>query len=462
MTVLSSSPSKRPAGNRGGLGPRVRNRRLKGNEPKKPPPPHPLRPLGLCTAPSIHMSRSPGGVPLLLRFLPVNDRRLSDAPTLSSDHFSQQCVTPCPYWPTPIEPGKGPVNPPSLPPPHLPIAHDEPTSPSAYLLRCIGDSLIAVVTPQMGTRQWALIYDPNGHPFGFSDSPARIASLPFLPRGICDVVAFWGTYTPLKRLVGVTTHMVFKQLCGSHELVASRTVDTQCYPASTDGDTMGIPQALFTWASLTFETGTRHSLAVLIFILHQGSIGWALRRLAPGTPPKRVLQSIHVIRQRTISHTWNFYASPHSLHATPAASNSSLIMKIFTLNVQHTVTSKLAPLRHCIEFHEFPELLRLLEIGTTSSTFRFHSLYEAFFYVSVRKSPGVAVLIRRVASFSYVKSETRSDGHGVAVWFSMHNTSFLTIVLHLHASGQYEDCEALLSWPHALIISSPGTWCVLF
>ena len=53
MTILSSSPSEKPIGNRGGLGPRIRNRRLKGNRPKKPPPPHPLRPLGLYT-PLLH------------------------------------------------------------------------------------------------------------------------------------------------------------------------------------------------------------------------------------------------------------------------------------------------------------------------------------------------------------------------------------------------------------------------
>ena len=62
----------------------------------------------------------------------------------------------------------------------------------------------------------------------------------------------------------------------------------------------------------------------------------------PGTLPKRILQSIHLICQRSISHTWSFDASPPNLHATSAACDSSLIMKIFTLNVQHTVTSKLA------------------------------------------------------------------------------------------------------------------------
>ena len=136
-------------------------------------------------------------------------------------------------------------------------------------------------------------------------------------------------------------------------------------------------------------------------------------------------------------------------------------MKIFTFNVQHMVTSKLAPLRHFIEFHEFPELLCPQEIGTTSSTFRFRSLYEAFFFVCVRKCLGVAVLIRRVASFSYVKLETRSDGRGVALWFSMYNTSFIAIGLCLLASGQYKDYDLLLSWAQALIISSPGTWCVV-
>ena len=42
------------------------------------------------------------------------------------------------------------------------------------------------------------------------------------------------------------THMVFIQLLGSHQLVASRAVDMQCYPTPSDGDSMEIPQSLFT------------------------------------------------------------------------------------------------------------------------------------------------------------------------------------------------------------------------
>ena len=55
-----------------------------------------------------------------------------------------------------------------------------------------------------------------------------------------------------------------------------------------------------------------------------------------------------------------------------------------------------------------------------------------------------------------MKSETRLDGRGVAVAFSMYNMSFVAIGLYLHAFGQYKDYELLLSWAQAVIISSPG------
>ena len=222
---------------------------------------------------------------------------------------------------------------------------------------------------------------------------------------------------------------------------------------------MELPRALFTRASLTFQTGTKRPFAVLISILHPGSVGRALKRLAPGTLPKRVLQSIHLIRPRDLNHAWSSDTSSFSLQTAPT--DSSSVIKFFTLNVQHIITNKLAPLRHFIEFHEFPELLCLQEIGTTSATFRFHPLYEPFFTVGVRKCLGVAILIRRVASFSYVKSEIRFDGRGVAVWFSMYGTPFLAVGLYLHASGQYEDYEPLLSWAQALVISTPDTWCIV-
>ena len=253
----------------------------------------------------------------------------------------------------------------------------------------------------------------------------------------------------------MATHMAFIQLRGSHRLVAHRSDDIQSDPASTDGDNMEIPQALFTHVSLTFQTGTRCSFAVLISVLHPGSVGRALNCSVPGTLPKRILQSIHLIRLRDLNHAWNLDALSPNLHTAPT--DSSSVIKIFTLNVQHAITSKLALLRHFIEFHEFPELLCLQEIGTTSATFRFHPPYEPFFSIGVQKCLGVAILIRRVASFSYLKSEIRPDGCGLAVWFSMYNT----IGLYLHASGQYEDYEPLLSWAQALVISSPGTWYIV-
>ena len=180
---------------------------------------------------------------------------------------------------------------------------------------------------------------------------------------------------------------------------------------------MEIPQALFTRASLTFQTGTTRSFAVLISVLHPSSVGHALKRLAPGTLPKRILQSIHLIGLRDLNHAWNLDASSPNPHAAPTGSSS--VINFLTFNIQHTITSKLAPLQHFIEFHEFPELLCLYDIGTTNATFRLHPLYEPFFSISVRKCLGVAILIRTVASFSYVKSEIRPDGDDVAVWFSM-------------------------------------------
>ena len=218
--------------------------------------------------------------------------------------------------------------------------------------------------------------DFKGHLTGFSDLRVSIASLPYLPSGISHAVAFWGAYTPPTSLTNMATHMVYIQLRGSHQLVAHRAHDIQCYPTSADGNAMELPRALFTRASLTFQTRTKRSFAVLISILYPGSVGRALKRLAPGTLPKRILQSIHLFRPRDLNHTWSSDTSSLSPQAAPT--DSSSVIKFFTPNVQHTITNKLAPLRHFIEFHEFPELLCLQETGTTSATFGFHPLYELF------------------------------------------------------------------------------------
>ena len=191
----------------------------------------------------------------------------------------------------------------------------------------------------MSAKQWGRIFDLKGHPSGYNDVPAPIASLPFLAPKSCHLVAFSGAYTPLKRLVDVTAHMVFIRLRGSHELFVSQAVDVQCYLASTGGDSREILQALFTRASLRFQEGTRRSFAVLISILHPSFVIRALRRLALGTRPRRVLQSIHLIRPRHISYTCNFDTSLPNLQAMPTAFDSSLVMKLSALNVQHTVTN---------------------------------------------------------------------------------------------------------------------------
>ena len=346
------------------------------------PLPHsPLHPWTRLSSPRQDLQRCLSGVPLLLRTIPITHHYLSDATTLTFEPLPREHIPSSPNWTTPHSLGKRAVKPPPspLPSPYLLSADDEPDSQCACLIRSIRETLASAVDPHMGTRQWGLIMDSKGHLTGFSDLPTSIASLPYLPSGICHAVAFWGTYTPPTSLTNMATHIVFIQLRGSHQLVAHRAHDIQCYPVSTVGDAMELPRALFTRASLTFQTGTKRSFAVLISILYPGSVGRALKRLAPGTLPKRVLQSIHLIRRRHLNYTWSSDTSSLSLQAAPT--DSSSVIKFFTLNVQHTFTNKLAPLRNFIEFHEFLELLYLHEIGTTSATFRFHPLYEPFFSV---------------------------------------------------------------------------------
>ena len=82
--------------------------------PRNALPRIPFDPWASIPPSCIHLSWSTGGVPLLLRILVANNHRLSDAPTPSSDHFSQQFVPPPPLWPTPVEPGTRSVNPPPL------------------------------------------------------------------------------------------------------------------------------------------------------------------------------------------------------------------------------------------------------------------------------------------------------------------------------------------------------------
>ena len=98
-----------------------------------------------------------------------------------------------------------------------------------------------------------------------------------------------------------------------------------------------------------------------------------------GTLPKCTLQSIHLIRQRSVTNTWNFVKSDPPPPIAPMATTSSPAFNFSMPNVQHTVATKLSPLQPFIEFHDFPELLCLQGIATVRFAFRLHPLYAAFF-----------------------------------------------------------------------------------
>ena len=256
----SSSPFRMWTGNHGDPGRKVRNRPPKGNGPKSPLTPQPPQPLGHCIplphTPTLEPRQRTLITTLLTSRQPPPSRCHRPPPPASSPS-STYPPPPIAPPPPPNEPGKRVVKPPLLPSPHLVSADEEPIGQFACLLRIIRESLVSAVHPQMGTRQWGLIIDLKGHPYGFNDIPAHIAALPYLPLGICHAVAFWGAYAPLKRLMDMATHMVFIQLRGSNQLVAFRSGDIQCYRASTDGDSIEFPQALFTRASLTLQTSTK-------------------------------------------------------------------------------------------------------------------------------------------------------------------------------------------------------------
>ena len=61
----------------------------KATDPGFPLPHNPLNPWALVPPSCVYLCWSPGGVPLVLRFLPAGECRLSDATALPSSLLSQ-------------------------------------------------------------------------------------------------------------------------------------------------------------------------------------------------------------------------------------------------------------------------------------------------------------------------------------------------------------------------------------
>ena len=88
-----------------------------------------------------------------------------------------------------------------------------------------------------------------------------------------------------------------------------------------------------------FITKSLRPFAILISIVHAGVVAGAVKRLAQGAMPKCTLQSIHLIRQRSLKDTWGPDVFPFTPHVAPPAMANSSIKKFFTLNIQQTGTA---------------------------------------------------------------------------------------------------------------------------
>ena len=200
-------------------------------------------------------------------------------------------------------------------------------------------------------RAYGVVLCTQGVPTGYTPVPDVVADLPFLPPRMYHVVGFKGTFAIPPTCGERVSTMVFLQIQGSHQAGPTRTRDLFCFPAFSVGDSVLVPHAPYTRASLQFCARKPSSLGARIMILNPLSLRKHLLRESAQTVKREgellVPQAVTVSQpQNNIKH-----------------------VQFFTLNVHKTITTKLQALRHFLEYHALPEVVCLQEIGGVANSY---------------------------------------------------------------------------------------------
>ena len=133
---------------------------------------------------------------------------------------------------------------------------------------------------------------------------------------------------------------------------------------------MLLPRALRMRAGIKFQAG---------HIAHMGIMLQMLSRLIPA----EVSPSMKTMLQQRFSHipTLADAVLQHAGSAVQAPLALSNCAHFYSLHVQQAVATQLPALQHFPQFHGFPDVVRLQEIGSISAGYGFHSVYAAHFTI---------------------------------------------------------------------------------
>ena len=293
---------------------------------------------------------------------------------------------------------------------------------------------------EAGNQQWGHV--PDRHQLiGHVALPLSLVSLMPAPGALTNVtlVRVRFGYTGLR--AQWSSHGVVYQLFG--QAVASlqdRFARDRVFPLE-EGSVYYLPSEFFSRAQLSLAPVTTGSLTLLLTVLNPVT----LRRL------------LHKVRGPVHGSLRNFQMALSSLQALESdpqpKTQVSVAMPtgfdLLTLNVEHTVKTKVMALRQLLQWSEYPAVVLLQETGILPPRFVFHCLCCHTFTVVSSSSAGVAILFRRDSQLHIGDFVHHLEGRAIVLELVPKGTPVQVVNAYMSAEGTAKEYRPLLQWLRA-------------
>ena len=186
---------------------------------------------------------------------------------------------------------------------------------------------------------------------------------------------------------------------------------------------------------------------------HYGSLTLLLTVLNPMTL-RRLLRKVQSPVRRSLGKLQTTLTSLHELEVglsfesvTPECLLAGF--DLLTLNVEHTIKTKIVALRQLLQWSGYPAVVLLQEVGVLPSCFAFHCLYWHTFTVISSSSNGVAVLVRRDSQLHIGDFTHHPQARAIVLERTYCDTPIQAANAYLSAKGTAKEYRPLLQWLHA-------------
>ena len=132
---------------------------------------------------------------------------------------------------------------------------------------------------------------------------------------------------------------------------------------------------------------------------------------------------------------------------------------LLTLNVEHTVKTKVMALRQLLQWSGYPAVVLLQETGVPPPRFVFHCLYRNTFTTVASSFAGATILVRRDSHLHIGYFVHHPEDTAIVLELVYKGVLMQIVNVHMSAKGTAKEYRPLLHWLHAHV--APNSQLVL-